>query len=54
MSLDLASTPGPSIIEPALKQLGPPGPRLILGPFRLINHDCKPNAHVSSSILPLP
>lgn len=46
MSLDLASTQGPSIIDAAPNQLGPPGPRLILGPFRLVNHDCKPNAQV--------
>ena len=47
MSLDLASKPGPSTIESALGQLGPLGPRLILGPFRLVNHDCNPNAQVS-------
>ena len=47
MSLDTASTPGPSVIEAAPNQLGPIGPRLILGPFRLVNHDCKPNAQVS-------
>ena len=46
MSLDLASSSGPSIIEPAPRQLGPPGPRSILGPFRLVNHDCKENAQV--------
>ena len=44
MSLDLASKPGPSTIESTLGQLGPLGPRLILGPFRLVNHDCKPTA----------
>ena len=47
MSLDCTSTPGPSVIESAPNQLGPIGPRLILGPFRLVNHDCKPNAQVS-------
>ena len=52
MSLDLAPAPGPSIIESALRQLGPPGPRLILGPFRLVNHDCNPNAHVSFFYFP--
>ncbi len=54
MSYDLASNPGPSIIEPALMQLGPQGPRLILGPFRLVNHDCKPNAQVSFIPCPQP
>lgn len=48
MSLDLVSEPGPSVIESVLGQSGPLGPRLILGPFRLVNHDCKPNAQVSS------
>jgi hypothetical protein len=47
MSRDPASSQGPSVIEPAPKQLGPQGPRLILGPFRFVNHDCKPNAQVS-------
>ena len=46
MSLDCTSTPGPSVIHAASNQLGPMGPRLILGPFRLVNHDCKPNAQV--------
>ena len=44
MSLDLVSKPGPSTIESTLGQLGPLGPRLILGPFRLVNHDCNPTA----------
>jgi len=48
MSLDLASESGPSVIESTLGQSGPLGPRLILGPFRLVNHDCKPNAQVSA------
>jgi hypothetical protein len=47
MSLDCTSSPGPSVIEASSNQLGPMGPRLILGPFRLVNHDCKPNAQVS-------
>ena len=47
MSLGPASTSGPSVIEAAPNQLGPIGPRLILGPFRLVNHDCNPNAQVS-------
>ena len=53
MSLDKAFKPGPSTIEPTKKQLGPREPRLILGPFRLVNHDCKPNAHVVFLICPL-
>jgi hypothetical protein len=35
------------VIEAAPNQLGPMGQRLILGPFRFVNHDCKPNAQVS-------
>ena len=53
MSLDLAPEPGPSVIESTLGQSGPLGPRLILGPFRLVNHDCKPNAQVSSLLCSL-
>jgi hypothetical protein len=49
MSSDAASTPGPSIIEGSVKQLGPNVPRFILGPFRFLNHDCNPNAQVSAS-----
>ena len=51
MSLNLTCKPGPSTIESALGQLGPLGPRLILGPFRLVNHDCNPNAQVSFRLL---
>ena len=47
MLLDCTSTPGPSVIEAAPNQLGPMGQRLILGPFRFVNHDCKPNSQVS-------
>lgn len=46
MSLDRASKRGPSTIEATIRQLGPQEPRLILGLFRLVNHDCKLNAHV--------
>jgi len=54
MSLDCTSTPSPSVIESAPNQLGPMGPRLILGPFRLVNHDCKPNAQVSFVLFLIP
>jgi hypothetical protein len=37
----------PSIIEGMASQLGKQEPRFILGPFRLVNHRCKPNAQVS-------
>jgi hypothetical protein len=52
MSLDSVSTPGPSIIQSSSHQLGPHLPRLILGPFRFVNHDCSPNSQVSFSFLP--
>lgn len=42
-------TPGLSVIESGRRQLGPRGPRLILGPFRFVNHDCEPNCQVSVS-----
>lgn len=47
MSLDTVHSSGPSIIEAAARQLGPQGPRLILGPFQFVNHDCDPNGQVS-------
>lgn len=47
MSMDMIRGSGPSIIEASGSQLEPHGPRLILGPFRFVNHDCKPNAQVS-------
>ncbi|KAI0310748.1 hypothetical protein OF83DRAFT_1030271, partial [Amylostereum chailletii] len=46
MSSDLVPTGGLSIIQSSLKQKGPRGPRMILGPFRFVNHDCDPNCHV--------
>jgi hypothetical protein len=49
MSSDIFDHGSVSVIESSPKQLGPPGPRLILGPFRFINHDCNPNAQVSET-----
>ena len=46
MSSDLVEGGGHSVIEPNGKQKGPVGPRLILGPIRFVNHDCKPNCQV--------
>jgi hypothetical protein len=48
MSLDLIPDEqrGLSIIQSSRKQLGPFGPRLLLGPLRFANHDCKPNCQV--------
>ena len=44
MSKDVVLKPAPSIIESTAGQLGKRGPRFILGPFRFVNHCCKPNA----------
>ena len=49
MSSDAASGKGLSIIQGSNKQLGPNVPRVILGPFRFVNHDCSPNAQVGAS-----
>jgi hypothetical protein len=49
MSTDVFEGLGPSVIQPTPGQLGPQGPRMILGPFRLVNHDCKPNGQVSGT-----
>lgn len=47
MSSDLVQgKPAISIIESSMQQKGPHGPRLLLGPFRFANHDCKPNCQV--------
>jgi hypothetical protein len=35
-----------SIIKSHRSQLGPLGPRLLLGPLRFANHDCNPNCQV--------
>ena len=39
-----------SIIESTPRQKGPFGHRLLLGPFRFTNHDCKPNCQVRVSL----
>lgn len=49
MSLDITQDQGPSIIEATGQQMAPAGRRLILGPFRLVNHDCNPNAQVGAN-----
>ena len=36
-----------SVIVSAPDQIGPLGPRLMLGPLRFANHDCQPNTQVS-------
>ena len=48
MSLDTIhdGKPSISVIEASRGQLGPSGPRLILGPLRFANHDCNPNCQV--------
>jgi hypothetical protein len=52
MSADIFDEEGPSIILAKGSQLGPEGTRMILGPFRLVNHDCKPNGQVSPKSMP--
>ncbi|KAI0041280.1 hypothetical protein FA95DRAFT_1453117, partial [Auriscalpium vulgare] len=47
MSSDSVAVEGPSIIYRGPSQTGPSGPCAILGPFRLVNHDCNPNCHIS-------
>ena len=37
---------GISVAEASKGQKGPMGPRLMLGPLRFVNHDCKPNCQV--------
>ncbi|KAI0043541.1 hypothetical protein FA95DRAFT_1575056 [Auriscalpium vulgare] len=50
MSSDRVTVGGPSIIERAPSQVGfgPSGPCAILGPFRLVNHDCEPNCQTAA------
>lgn len=40
-----------SVIECSPSQLGIRGGRLILGPFRFVNHDCNPNSQVSKLMM---
>jgi hypothetical protein len=49
MSSDATSGTGLSTIQGSNRQLGPNVPRIILGPFRFLNHDCSPNAQVGAS-----
>jgi hypothetical protein len=49
MSLNIVKGPGISNIQSHASQLGPSGVRLILGPFRFVNHDCEPNCQVKST-----
>ena len=51
MSLDRVGEQGPSIIEATSSQILPSMPRLILGPFHFVNHDCEPNSQVSNNSL---
>jgi len=49
MSLDLVENGQMiSVVESSAAQKGPRGSRLILGPFRFVNHDCEPNCQVSA------
>ena len=47
MSSDNVGAGGLSVILSSPGQLGPENERLILGPLRFANHDCKPNCQVS-------
>jgi hypothetical protein len=38
---------GLSVITKGAGQLGPENERLLLGPFRFVNHECIPNCQVS-------
>lgn len=49
ISNDLVEPPGPSIIEKPSGVLGLEGHHSILGPFRLVNHDCSANSQVSET-----
>jgi hypothetical protein len=50
LSSDLLDYASLSAIASSPKQLGPQGTRLILGAFRFVNHDCKPNAQVRTNL----
>jgi hypothetical protein len=47
MSLDHYDAGGLSVILRSPGQLGPENERLILGPLRFANHECKPNCQVN-------
>jgi hypothetical protein len=46
-SQDAVDRAGISIVKASRIQKGPTKPRLVLGPFRFVNHDCDPNCQVS-------
>ncbi|KAI0321618.1 hypothetical protein OF83DRAFT_1050933 [Amylostereum chailletii] len=46
MSSDLVPAGGFSVVQSSSRQNGPHGPRMILGPFRFVNHDCNPNCQI--------
>jgi hypothetical protein len=51
MAQELNVDGGFSVIEASEAQLGPIGPRVVLGPLRFANHDCKqPTCQVSTSL----
>jgi hypothetical protein len=50
MSSNILSRPSASSIEAHPIQGYPRGPRLLVGPARLVNHSCNPNATVSTCL----
>ena len=46
MSSDEVERASVSTIQSSQRQLGPEGARIILRPFRFVNHDCSPNCQV--------
>ncbi|KAH7929209.1 hypothetical protein BV22DRAFT_1029843 [Leucogyrophana mollusca] len=46
MSKNTVTEMNHSIIQASASQMGPGGNRMILGPFRFVNHDCKPNCQI--------